>query len=94
LGIEIKKWSEYAENRYAGVLDHGENEYRGRACAACSPRALRTPDMRRSKMTGNELKIVSRISDNISDDFVTGHALPVLHVRYARLTCAGLKRPK
>ncbi len=42
LGLEIKKWFEWVENRYAGVLDNGENEYRSRACAACSACALRT----------------------------------------------------
>jgi hypothetical protein len=57
-GTEIKKCFEQAENRYAGVLDDGEDEYYGRACAARSVRALHTSDMRRSKMTGNELETI------------------------------------
>ncbi len=92
LGTEIKKWLEWAENRYAGVLDNGENEFHQRACCACNARTLRTSDVRRSKMTGNELKTVSEISDNISGNDMIRHALHVPHVRHARLTCAGLKR--
>jgi hypothetical protein len=44
-----------------------------------------------SKVTRNELKTVSETSDNVSNNFVVGHATHVLHVRHARLTCAGLK---
>ncbi len=45
LRAKIRESSEWGENCPMGVLDHGEHEFHGPACAAWAARALRTSRM-------------------------------------------------